>query len=31
VKCGDGLTNAKSEGLCFIEAGHKDGDQQLAH
>ncbi len=28
---GDGLANAESERLCFVEAGHKDGDQQLAH
>ena len=31
AKGGDGLANAESESLCFVEAGHKDGDQQLAH
>ena len=30
-KSGDGLANTKSECLCFIEAGHKDGDGELAH
>src|SRR6201989_255470 len=31
AKGGDGLANAESQRLCFVEAGHKDGDQQLAH
>ncbi len=28
---GDGLANAESERLCLIEAGHKNGDGELAH
>ncbi len=31
AKGGDSLANAESERLCFVEAGHKNGDQQLAH
>ena len=31
AKGGDGLLDAEGERLCFVKAGHKDGDQQLAH